>query len=122
MTNSDNGDALMSEIMRGIAAEYGWENYLAKEKSIVKLDAQTFDLYAGNYQFGTAGQFTVLIEDGKLKLKLGGEQKYELLAESETRFFIREMPLDAAFVKDQTGRVTEMIINYDGQEYRLKKI
>jgi CubicO group peptidase (beta-lactamase class C family) len=122
MTNSDNGDPLVNEVLRSIAAEYDWADFLAAEKTVVKLDSKTFDSYAGKYQFGTAGQFTVLNEEGKLLLQLGGEKKYELLAESDKHFFVKEMPLVVIFVKDVSGRVTEMINIYNGQEYRLKKL
>ncbi len=122
MTNSDNGDGLITEIMRSIAAEYGWADYLAKEKTIVKLDSKIFEGYRGQYQFGTAGNFTVLIEEGKLKIQLGGARKYELLPESEATFFLREMPLEVIFVKDANGNVTEMIHFFNRQEFRLKKI
>jgi CubicO group peptidase (beta-lactamase class C family) len=122
MTNSDNGDALVNEVLRSIAAEYNWTDFLAAEKTVVKLDSQTFESYAGKYQFGTAGQFSVLNENGKLLLQLGGEKKYDLLAESATHFFVKEMPLVVIFAKDASGRVTEMINIYNGQEYRLKKL
>jgi hypothetical protein len=122
MTNSDNGDQLINEIMRAVAAEYGWVDYLAKEKTIVTLESRIFESLIGQYQFGTAGNFTVLTEDGKLRIQLGGEKKYELLPESETKYFLREMPLEVIFVKDANGNVTEMINYYSGQEYRLKKI
>ena len=122
MTNSDNGDALTGEILRSIAAEYGWEDFLAKEKTVLKLDSKTLDQYTGKYQFGTAGQFSVSNENGTLKLQLSGERKYELFAESEMRFFIKEMPLELTFLKDEGGRITEMIINANGQEFRLKKL
>ncbi|HEX8290083.1 MAG TPA: serine hydrolase [Pyrinomonadaceae bacterium] len=122
MTNSDNGDALVNEVLRSIAAEYEWTDFLAPEKTVVKLYPKIFDAYTGKYQFGTAGQFSVSSENGKLFLRLGTEKKYELFAESETHFFVKEMPLLVSFVKDSTGRVTEMINIYNGQEYRLKKV
>jgi CubicO group peptidase (beta-lactamase class C family) len=122
MTNSDNGDQIVGEILRSIAAEYDWADFIPNEKTIVNLDAKLFDAYTGKYQFGTAGQFTVSTENGKIFIQLGGEKKYELLAESETNFFIKEMPLTIIFVKDAAGRVTEMINIYNGQEYRLKKV
>ena len=123
MTNSDNGDQLVNEIIRSIAAEYGWKGYLAKEKIIVKLDQGVFNKYAGKYEFVAAGgNFTVSVEDSKLKIQLGAEKKYELLPESETNFFMREMPLEAIFVKDADGSAKELVIFYTGQEFRLKKI
>jgi CubicO group peptidase (beta-lactamase class C family) len=121
MTNSEQGDALCGEILRGIAREYGWLDYLA-EKTILQVDAQKFAAYAGEYDFLGAGKYTVLIEDGKLKAIGNTGTKYELLAESETKFFIRERPVEFVFVKDASGRVTEMILYSNGQEIRLKKL
>lgn len=40
MTNSDRGAALAAEIMRSIAREYGWLDYLPKEKVIVPVDSK----------------------------------------------------------------------------------
>jgi CubicO group peptidase (beta-lactamase class C family) len=121
MTNSEQGDALCGEILRAIAREYGWVDYLA-EKTIVKVDVQRLAGYVGEYDFMGAGKYQVLIEDGKLKSIGTTGTKYELLAESETKFFIRERPVEFVFVKDASGRVTEMILYSSGQEIRLKKL
>ena len=40
MTNSDNGSALAGEITRSIAKEYGWRDYLLKEKVIAPVDLE----------------------------------------------------------------------------------
>ncbi len=123
MTNSTDGAPLGEEILRGIALEYGWDDYLAKEKIIVRLDPQTFAAYPGEYDFAGRAKYTVSIEDGKLKLQgARSANKYDLLAESETQFFLRERPGEIVFVKDAAGRVTEMIITTNGQEIRLKKL
>ena len=121
MTNSEQGDAICGEIIRGIAREYGWVDYLL-EKTIVQVDAQKFAGYVGEYDFLGAGKYKVLIEDGTLKAIGNTGTKYELVAESETEFFIRERPVEFTFVRDASGRVTEMILFSNGQEIRLKKL
>jgi hypothetical protein len=121
MTNSEQGDALCGEILRGIAREYGWADYLA-EKTIVQVDVQKLSGYVGEYDFLGASKYTVLIEDGKLKSIGNTGTKFDLLAESETKFFIRERAVEFVFVKDASGRVTEMILYSNGQEFHLKKL
>ena len=121
MTNSEQGDALCGEILRGIAREYGCADYFA-EKTIVQVDAQKFADYVGEYDFLGQGKYKVLIEDGKLKAIGNSGAKFDLLAESETKFFIRERPVEFVFVRDASGRVTEMILNSNGQEIHLKKL
>ncbi|MGK5014733.1 serine hydrolase [Janthinobacterium sp. HLS12-2] len=36
MTNSDNGQALIDEVLRAIAREYGWTNYLVENTPTLK--------------------------------------------------------------------------------------
>ena len=36
MTNSDNGQALIDEVLRAIAREYGWTNYLVEDTPTLK--------------------------------------------------------------------------------------
>ena len=64
----------------------------------------------------------MLHENGRLKVIGNTSTKYELLAESETKFFIRERPVEFVFVKDASGRITEMLLYSNGQEIRLKKL
>jgi hypothetical protein len=120
LTNSDNGDLLVAEIMRSIAAEYIGRIF-SKRKTLIALDAKTQADYAGKY-IRHSRTFSVSVEEGKLLLQLGSPKKYEMLAESETHFFIKESPLTIVFVKDAAGRVMEMTATFNGQEYRLKKV
>ncbi|HEU4932110.1 MAG TPA: serine hydrolase [Pyrinomonadaceae bacterium] len=120
MTNGEQGDALCAEILRGIAKVYGWADYLA-EKTIAQVDVQKFGDYAGDYEFNGV-KYSILIEDGKLIVKNPNGAKFELLAESETKFFLRERAAEFVFVKDASGRVTELVLYSNGQELKFKKL
>jgi CubicO group peptidase (beta-lactamase class C family) len=122
MTNGEQGNPLANEILRSIALEYGWVDYLPKEKVIIRLSPEKFAAYVGEYDFLNRSKYVVSIEDGKLKLQGNGPSKYELLAESETKFFLKERAGEVTFIKDAEGRATEMVINTNGQEIRLKKL
>ena len=103
MTNGEQGDALCGEILRGIARVYGWADYVA-EKSIVQVDVQKLGDYVGDYEFNGI-KYTILIEDGKLKARNANGVKFDMLGESETKFFLRERPAEFVFVRDGSGRV-----------------
>lgn len=77
--------------------------------------------YAGDYEFNGI-KYTILIEDGKLKARNPNGVKFDMLAESETKFFLRERPAEFVFVKDESGRVTQLVINSNGQELKFKKL
>jgi hypothetical protein len=51
-----------------------------------------------------------------------GETSAELLPESETQFFRRDVDLEMTFVKNNENRTTGLIIRQEGAEYRAKKI
>ena len=120
MTNSDQGAPLVGEILRSIALEYGWDEYLEKEKTVVVIDPKTLAAYVGDYDFPGRGKYTVLSEGDKLFLSFNPSAKFELFPESETKVFIKERPGQIVFVKDATGRTTEMVIHVNGQEIHLR--
>jgi hypothetical protein len=47
MTNSDNGAVLAQEILRSIAAEYGWPDHRVQEKRAISLTREQLAAYAG---------------------------------------------------------------------------
>ncbi len=50
MTNSDRGSSLVDELLRSIAREYGWVDYLPKEKVLAHVDPKIYSFYAGQYE------------------------------------------------------------------------
>jgi CubicO group peptidase (beta-lactamase class C family) len=127
MTNSDRGNRFADEILRSIAKEYGWGDYQPKEKVIAAVNPQIFEAYFGQYELEISPDFVVTIsaKNGNLMMTLKqptGESNAELLPESETRFFRRDVDFEMTFVKSDTGQATGLIIRQDGAEYRAKKI
>jgi CubicO group peptidase (beta-lactamase class C family) len=107
MINSDNGYAFAEEILRSIAKEYGWFEYLPKEKVIVSVDRKIYDSYAGEYQIAPNFILTITNENGKLMSQATGQPTFELFAESETDFFLKESETEIKFVKNTQGKVTD---------------
>ncbi len=122
MTNSDNGGALAAEIMRSIAKEYGWLDYLPKEKVIVPVDPKIYDDYVGQYQLAPNFIIAVTNENGKLMAQPTGQPKNELFAESETDFFLKAVDAQIKFVKDAEGKVTGLVLRQGKRETPAQKI
>ncbi len=123
MTNSDNGGLLISEILRAIAKEYNWPHYRVKEKKRVSVDPKVFADYAGEYEFG--GRKVTISNDGARLYILAppfGANPVELLAESDSEYFIQLDETTFTFVKDAGGKVTELVIRPQGQTIKAKKI
>jgi len=122
MTNSDGGGALAAEIMRSVAKEYGWLDYLPKEKVIAPVDPKIYDDYAGQYQLAPNFIINITNENGKLTLQAAGQPKNELFAESETDFFLKTIDAQIKFVKDAEGKVTGLVLRQGGRETPAQKI
>lgn len=122
MTNSDSGGALAAEIMRSVAKEYGWLDYLPKEKVIASIDPKIFEDYVGQYQLAPNFIIAITNENGKLMLQAAGQPKNELLAESETDFFLKTIDAQIKFVKDGEGKVTRLVLRQGRSDTPAQKI
>jgi CubicO group peptidase (beta-lactamase class C family) len=123
MTNSDNGNDLIMEVMRAIAIEYGWQDLQPEKRTVVPLDAKLYDTYTGEYDLGAGFTFVISSENGKLFGQPKGRSRAELLPESETDFFAMMPGIPAfKFVKDAKGQVQEMVLKQAGTERKGKKI
>lgn len=92
------------------------------ERSVVNLDSNIYDAYVGQYELMPNVVFNVTKEGEKLMSQTTGQPKAELLPESEIEFFIRGFTAQFVFVRDETGRVTKLIINQEGQRVIAKKL
>jgi len=108
MVNSDNGQ-ILREVIRGVAREYGWDEFLPAPVEIISLDASKVADFAGRFQVNpdrvltitpvTAGSKTVL------QAKPTGDPAFELLPISETTFIRRDANIKYNFVRP-TGATT----------------
>ena len=105
MTNSDNGAALADEILRSIAAEYGWPDYKTEVRTPITMSSEQLAAFAGNYT--TQGGSVIVAVSGKgIKVQVSGENA-EFLPESDTAFFpITPGPRLLVFQKDAGGKIT----------------
>lgn len=94
----------------------------APQRTAIKVDPSSFDAYVGKYQPNPAITVTVSREGDKLMFESAGG-KVELLPESENSFFSNGLPVTITFVKDETGKVTHLILVNNGREAgRARKI
>lgn len=107
MTNSDNGAALISEILASLSAEYGWPEFKVIEKVAVAGDAKNNQRIAGSYQL--LGKPALLIAEGErlyLQSALFGSQRLELHAQSSTAFFMTDQDMVLNVQRAGDGPVT----------------
>lgn len=92
------------------------------ERVAIKLDSKLFDNYAGQYELAPNVFFTVTKEGDSLIGQAAGQPKIELHAESEISFFLKEVPAQILFLRDEKGQVARLIFIQDGRIIPARKI
>jgi len=118
MTNAQGGSVLAEEVMRSIAAEYNWPDFRPVVKTAVAVDPKVLADYVGTFDVAHRFDVTFTVEDGHLMGETAGQGKLRLYAESATRFFPLETDLAVEFVRDDQGKVTQMILHHGGQDLK----
>jgi CubicO group peptidase (beta-lactamase class C family) len=121
MMNANRAMPLAHELIRAIAREYGWPNFLPLERVLAKVDPATYRKYAGLYQLDSGFKITMMAEDGRLWAQGQGQSRFELLPESETKYF-SENGIVHSFELGQSGEVAAVLIEQGGRTMRAKKV
>jgi CubicO group peptidase (beta-lactamase class C family) len=88
----------------------------------IQVDEKLISAYAGDYELQPNFIITVTTEGNKLFAQATGQPKFELFATTETLWFLKVVDAKVEFVKDNTGKVTKLILNQGGQKLDGKKI
>lgn len=88
----------------------------------IKVDEKILATYAGEYEIPSIMTFSITKEQDKLFLQGEGQEKIEMFAETETKFFIKVNDAQLEFFKDNSNLVTKAILNQGGRQAEAKKI
>ena len=107
-----------------LAAIYFGEKYeIPQERKEIAVVAKILEKYVGEYRIEQLKVvINIMLEDGKLFGQLGGQGKFGLLPESETKFFSKDVSATFTFVQDTTGKVTGLTLNQGGGAFPATKI
>lgn len=78
--------------------------------------------YTGDYELAPGFILTVTKEGTRLFSQATGQSKVEIFAESEAKFFLKVVDAQLEFVKDDSGKVTKIILDQGGQKLVGPKI
>lgn len=127
MTNGES-EALISEIMRAVAHEYGWPVRRRIEKTVGAVDPAGYAELVGQYRV-TLGErtfdFTVSTSgEGPRRTLLitgPGGQPGELLPISPFRFFSRDTGNEFTFVREG-NQIPMMLLDQQGQRFEARRM
>lgn len=121
MVNSDNGE-IMNEIIRSIAKEYQWEDFLPQPIETVSLDPAKLDDFTGRFLVNPDRVLTITRENGKLFAEPTQAPKVELFAISEREFIRTDAKVQYDFQKSAAGTVEAIKIHFNGTTSEARRI
>jgi CubicO group peptidase (beta-lactamase class C family) len=109
MTNSDAGGEVMSELVRAIAAEYGWPDFKQVERTRASIDPSALPALAAVYQGERNMSATVTHENGRLFIQTPplGLNPVELHPLNSSEFFVLTAALTFRFADDRESLVVQ---------------
>jgi len=93
-------------------------------KKAVAVDPSIYADFIGEYEFAPNVTLTISREGDKLFARVTGQDKFEILPLSETRYFYKGEIVDAeiSFTRDETGKVNELIWHEQEGDETAKRI
>ncbi len=114
MANSENGDRIISELVRAVSREYGWTDYKPEVRKVVSLDEKTLASMAGKYVYDDFIHYELTLIDGRLFYKFRFDSYQLLHAESPSEFFTLD-GVKIMILRDGQGAVSGIeASNYRG--------
>lgn len=88
----------------------------------IKVDAKILETYVGDYEIPSVLRLSVSRVKDRLFMKAAGQEQFEIFADSVHKFFTKINDAEFEFVKDETGKVTKVILNQGGRTAEAKRI
>jgi CubicO group peptidase (beta-lactamase class C family) len=110
--NPGNTNAV--EMLKKMGVEYKTE--------AVNIDPEIYKTLTGEYQLTPTFSITVTTENNRIFEQATDQQKFEIFPTSEYEYYLKAVDAQISFVKDDSGKITELILHQNGQDMPGKKI
>jgi len=77
--------------------------------------------YPGTYELQPGFDLVITLEDGKLMTQATGQAKVQVFPETETKFFLKVTDAQIEFFKDDTGKVTHLMLHQGAADIKAPK-
>lgn len=141
MTNADAGQALASLLIAGVANDFDWPlperrqvvgmraerlfaqfDRVAHRRVAVDVEPVVLARYVGRYRLTPELAFDITLVDDQLRLRLGDQPQFPLLAESASKFFLEAVDAQISFVVDASGNATALVLHQGGRDQPAERI
>lgn len=116
MTNAEGGSALASEVVRAVAAAYGWPDFQPPVRTAIAVKRSVLHAYVGTYQLEPGRNLVVTIQGGQLSAQLTKQKAFPIFPESKTRFFWKIVDAEIDFIADSGGHIRSFVLHQNGRD------
>lgn len=120
--NKNGGvSALITKKLEGIEV---WQktNKSLPDSNGIKVDARILETYVGDYEIPSVLRLSVSRVKDRLFMRAAGQEQFEIFADLVHKFFTKINDAEFEFVKDETGKVTKVILNQGGRTAEAKRV
>ena len=110
--NPGNSNAV--EMLKQMGVDY--------EPKETNVNPEIYKMLAGEYQLAPNFTITITTKDNRIYEQATGQQKLEIFPNSEYEYHLKVVNAQISFVKDDTGKITELILHQNGRDIPGKKI
>lgn len=91
-------------------------------KSVISVDEAVLDQYTGEYELRPGFTLIFTREGNSLFTQATGQPRFEVFAESQTKFFLKVVDAQVEFIPDADGKFNKLILYQGGQKLEAKRI
>jgi CubicO group peptidase (beta-lactamase class C family) len=92
-----------------------------KEKELITVSADILRSYEGVFEIQPGFDLTITSLKNQLFAQATGQQKFELFAESNTKFFLKVVEASVVFHENEKGEINALTLNQGGRAMRAEK-
>ncbi len=92
-----------------------------EEKKEVQLDNKTLEEYVGKYELESGAFLTFIIEKNHLWIIDPNEEKLQIFAEGNDKFFLKDVDAHLEFIKEN-DKIVKVMVNLGGQLIEAKRL
>lgn len=121
MLSNLNGQAPLDMANKLAAVAHAEKVVLPSERKEVSVTPAILSKYTGVYEVSPGFDLVMTLEDGKLMTQATGQPKFQLFAESETKFFLKVVDAEVEFFKNDKDEVTYLVLRQGGRDMKGTK-
>ena len=95
---------------------------IPKEKAAIKLNPKIYDAYVGEYETASSLIVSISKRENRLIVYAAGKGEVEIFPETAVKFFVKDFDAQISFIKDEKGKVIQLVWNQEEQKIVAKKV